>query len=240
MHRDETTDRLTVEITGNVSIFAAVAVLIGGQEGERGTGGDIAQGVALQKRVVSERAVDSDGHRPVGEVDAAGGFDSAGLESSVGNPANAIAAVVLFVADHQPGAHSAGRIQTFGGVAGSLAVCAADSVESGGGINRKGILVTELVFDSELDGELTGVVDGITGFGETGSGKTLPIWLMGYNAHPEDFKQIDKVVDMYEAAGVDRLATWTYRGGLGTSVAAPDPIKLWDAIGENYKRVLKK
>ena len=40
--------------------------------------------------------------------------------------------------------------------------------------------------------------------------------------------------------GVDRLATWTYRGGLGTSVQAPDPIKLWDRIGENYKRVLKK
>ena len=29
-------------------------------------------------------------------------------------------------------------------------------------------------------------------------------------------------------------------GGLGTSVQAPDPIKLWDRIGENYKRVLKK
>ena len=56
-------------------------------------------------------------------------------------------------------------------------------------------------------------------------------------------KRVDealKIVDMYESMGVDRLATWTYRGGLGTSVAAPDPIKLWDAIGENYKRVLKK
>ena len=42
------------------------------------------------------------------------------------------------------------------------------------------------------------------------------------------------------AAGVDRLATWTYRGGYGTSVAAKDPIELWDNIGRNYKRVLKK
>ena len=65
-------------------------------------------------------------------------------------------------------------------------------------------------------------------------------WLMGYCSQPEDFSQIDKVVDMYESMGVDRIATWTYRGGLGTVVAAPDPIKLWDAIGENYKRVLKK
>jgi hypothetical protein len=71
-------------------------------------------------------------------------------------------------------------------------------------------------------------------------GKQSERWLMGYNAQPEDFNQIDKVVDMYESMGVDRLATWTYRGGLGTVVAAPDPIKLWDKIGENYKRVLKK
>ena len=55
-----------------------------------------------------------------------------------------------------------------------------------------------------------------------------------------DIDQIDKVVDMYEGLGVDRLATWTYRGGLGTVVAAKDPIELWDRIGENYKRVLKK
>lgn len=44
---------------------------------------------------------------------------------------------------------------------------------------------------------------------------------------------------MYEAAGVDRLATWTYRGGYGTSVAAKDALELWDNIGRNYKRVLK-
>ena len=71
-------------------------------------------------------------------------------------------------------------------------------------------------------------------------GKQSERWLMGYNAQPEDFSQIDHVVDMYRDAGVDRLATWTYRGGYGTVVQAPDPIKLWDAIGENYKRVLEK
>ena len=63
---------------------------------------------------------------------------------------------------------------------------------------------------------------------------------MGYNAQPEDFGQIDRVVDMYCDAGVDRLATWTYRGGYGTVVQAPDPIRLWDSIGENYKRVNQK
>jgi len=45
---------------------------------------------------------------------------------------------------------------------------------------------------------------------------------------------------MYEEAGVDRLAAWTYRGGYGTVVAAPDALELWDNIGRNYKRVLKK
>ena len=66
------------------------------------------------------------------------------------------------------------------------------------------------------------------------------MWIMGYNKRPDDFSQIDKVVDMYEELGVDRLATWTYRGGYGTSVAAKDPLELWDNIGRNYKRVLKK
>lgn len=65
-------------------------------------------------------------------------------------------------------------------------------------------------------------------------------WLMGYNKCPKDFEQIDKTVDLYEQMGVDRLATWTYRGGYGTVVAAEEPIKLWDRIGANYLRVLKK
>ena len=63
---------------------------------------------------------------------------------------------------------------------------------------------------------------------------------MGYFKQPKDFEQVDKVVDMYEKLGVDRLAAWTYRGGYGTVLAAPDALKLWDKIGENYKRVLKK
>ena len=71
-------------------------------------------------------------------------------------------------------------------------------------------------------------------------GKECERWLMGYNACPADYAQIDKVVDMYRDMGVDRLGTWTYRGGYGTVVAAPEPLKLWDAIGKNYNRVLEK
>ncbi|NLZ51756.1 MAG: hypothetical protein GX892_01180 [Thermoanaerobacteraceae bacterium] len=62
-------------------------------------------------------------------------------------------------------------------------------------------------------------------------------WLMGYNKRPKSFSQIDKVVDMYVELGVDRLGTWTYRGGYGTVVAAPDSLELWDNIGRNYRRV---
>ena len=71
-------------------------------------------------------------------------------------------------------------------------------------------------------------------------GKESERWLMGYNNRPEDFSQVDRAVDLYESLGADRLGTWTYRGGLGTSVAAKDPLELWDAIGRNYRRVLKK
>lgn len=71
-------------------------------------------------------------------------------------------------------------------------------------------------------------------------GKQSERWIMGYNELPADLSQIDRVVDMYESLGVDRLATWTYRGGLGTSVAAKDPLLLWDSIGKNYLRVMNK
>ncbi len=70
-------------------------------------------------------------------------------------------------------------------------------------------------------------------------GKKSERWLMGYYKQPDDFARIDKVVDLYESLGVDRLSSWTYRGGYGTVLAAPDALKLWDRIGENYRRVLK-
>ena len=70
-------------------------------------------------------------------------------------------------------------------------------------------------------------------------GKKSERWIMNYNARPADFKQMDDVVDLYESLGVDRLAAWTYRGGYGTAVAAPDALEMWDRLGENYKRVLK-
>ena len=71
-------------------------------------------------------------------------------------------------------------------------------------------------------------------------GKESERWLMGYFTRSKDYSRIDEVVDMYEKLGVDRLATWTYRGGYGTALAAKDPLTLWDNIGRNYKRVLKK
>ena len=71
-------------------------------------------------------------------------------------------------------------------------------------------------------------------------GKESERWLMGYNKCPEDYSQIARTVDLYERLGVDRLGTWTYRGGYGTTVAAPEPMKLWDAIGASYNRVLKR
>ena len=47
-------------------------------------------------------------------------------------------------------------------------------------------------------------------------------------------------MDFAEVMGVDRLAAWTYRGGYGTVVGAPDALKLWDTSGENYRRVCRK
>jgi len=70
-------------------------------------------------------------------------------------------------------------------------------------------------------------------------GKESEKWLMGYYVAPEDFDKIDRIVDIYAGLGVDRLSTWTYRGGYGTTVAADRPLELWNRIGENYKRIKK-
>ena len=70
-------------------------------------------------------------------------------------------------------------------------------------------------------------------------GKLSERWIMNYYKQPSDFEMMDKVVDLYDSLGVDRLGAWTYRGGHGTVLAAPDALKLWDRLGENYKRVLK-
>ena len=70
-------------------------------------------------------------------------------------------------------------------------------------------------------------------------GKLAERWFMGYYKQPKDWAQIGKWIDIAEAAGVDRISAWTYRGGYGTVVGAPDALKLWDTIGENYRRVLK-
>ena len=48
----------------------------------------------------------------------------------------------------------------------------------------------------------------------------------------------DLGLDIAVEEGVDRIAAWTYRGGYGTVVGAPDALRLWDRIGENYRRVL--
>ena len=69
-------------------------------------------------------------------------------------------------------------------------------------------------------------------------GKKSERWLMGYYKQPKDWAQVARWVDLAVAEGVDRLAAWTYRGGYGTVVGASDALKLWDTIGESYRRVL--
>jgi len=71
-------------------------------------------------------------------------------------------------------------------------------------------------------------------------GKKSERWLMGYYREPAEFGRIDRVVDLYERLGVDRISAWTYRGGHGTVLAAPHALDLWAAIGRNYRRVLKR
>lgn len=71
-------------------------------------------------------------------------------------------------------------------------------------------------------------------------GKESERWVMCYSNRPDDMKKVGEVIEAYAKYGADRLAAWTYRGGYGTVVAAPDALELWDALGEGYKKVLNK
>ncbi|MBQ6352830.1 MAG: hypothetical protein IJJ28_06150, partial [Lentisphaeria bacterium] len=71
-------------------------------------------------------------------------------------------------------------------------------------------------------------------------GKLAERWLMGYYKQPREWEQIARWADIAADAGVDRLGAWTYRGGYGTVVGAPDALKLWDTIGASYRRLLGK
>lgn len=71
-------------------------------------------------------------------------------------------------------------------------------------------------------------------------GKKSERWIMNYNAAPEKLEQMDEIIELYSAMGVDRIAAWTYRGGAGTVVAAPNALEMWDRLGKNYKRVIAK
>ncbi len=65
-------------------------------------------------------------------------------------------------------------------------------------------------------------------------------WLMNYYNEPEDLNELKDIVHLYDDMGVDSLFAWTYRGGYGTSLAAPHALEMWDILGEAYGEVLDK
>lgn len=71
-------------------------------------------------------------------------------------------------------------------------------------------------------------------------GKVSQRWLMGYYQEPESMEEIREIVHLYADMGVESLFAWTYRGGDGTVLAAPNALKMWDMLGEAYGEVLAK
>lgn len=65
-------------------------------------------------------------------------------------------------------------------------------------------------------------------------------WLMNYYQQPEDLDQLKQVAHLYADIGADSIFAWTYRGGHGTVLAAPDALAMWDKLGEAYGEVLKR
>lgn len=69
-------------------------------------------------------------------------------------------------------------------------------------------------------------------------GKESQRWLMNYYQQPDDVAEIREIARLYADMGVDSLYAWTYRGGYGTVLAAPNALEMWDMLGEAYGEVL--
>ena len=63
---------------------------------------------------------------------------------------------------------------------------------------------------------------------------------MNYYQQPDDLQEIKKIVHLYAEMGVESLFAWTYRGGHGTVLAAPDALDMWKVLGDAYGEVLQK
>jgi hypothetical protein len=61
---------------------------------------------------------------------------------------------------------------------------------------------------------------------------------MSYFDSPADLNDIRDIVRVYAGAGIESIFSWTFRAGEGTFLSAPDPIKVWDVLGEAYGEVL--
>src|SRR5690606_6014178 len=71
-------------------------------------------------------------------------------------------------------------------------------------------------------------------------GKESQRWIMNYYQQPEDINEIKEIVHLYSDMGVDSLFAWTYRGGDGTVLAAPNALDMWKILGEAYGEVLNE
>jgi hypothetical protein len=71
-------------------------------------------------------------------------------------------------------------------------------------------------------------------------GKGSQRWLMNYYQQPENVAEIEEICKLYADMGVESLFAWTYRGGYGTALAAPNALEMWDALGRGYGIVLQR
>lgn len=67
-------------------------------------------------------------------------------------------------------------------------------------------------------------------------GKRSQLWLMGYNVPDGRESELLEAADIAADLGADSLFTWTYRGGEGAYYRSSNPGKVWDTVGEAYRR----
>ena len=68
-------------------------------------------------------------------------------------------------------------------------------------------------------------------------GKRSQRWIMSYMDSPKELETIVEIAKLYADCGIDSIFSWTYRAGMGTFLAAPDPEAAWEALGRAFESV---
>jgi hypothetical protein len=68
-------------------------------------------------------------------------------------------------------------------------------------------------------------------------GKEPQMWVQAYGVPVGREGEVGRAVEVIAAAGIANIAAWSYRGGAPMNLASDDPARVWEVLGEAYRKV---